>query len=333
MSVVEFPAPRQQQLQAKYICSACGADRGCQCNAPAIEKLAQKQEQDRRRAKAYRERKAEENQQSRHVTEEAPAPKAIDEAQASADEMKAKHAAADCPRCGGSGTAKFQLKTCGTGEPIGQPLGVDCPICNPAPARTPTATTSTDAEDVTIEDAEAELKRLKDLKVKLKDNDENKDKFDAQESAKAFAAFQAACSKFLPGMNSDDLQQAINFFADVVEVPANELLPDLSMVQFDLKIAKAEVTALKRKIAGKLPPRESRAAAWSRLTSEATDAINQLIEYQSEFEEAEGAQPEGLQDGPFAQKCEAIREIDLASALETLQEAENAEIPLGFGRD
>jgi hypothetical protein len=69
MTVVEFPAPRQQTLQAKYICSACGADRSCNCNAPAIEKLAQKQEQDRQRAKEYRARKAEENQQRRHVTE------------------------------------------------------------------------------------------------------------------------------------------------------------------------------------------------------------------------------------------------------------------------
>jgi hypothetical protein len=107
----------------------------------------------------------------------------------------------------------------------------------------------------------------------------------------------------------------------------------LSIVQFDLKIAKAEVTALKRKLAGKLPPRESRAAAWSRLTREATDAIEQLIEYQSEFEEAAEAQPDRLRDGPFAQKCEQIREIDLASALETLKEAEDAEVPLGFGRD
>lgn len=60
MSVVEFPAPRQQALQAKYICSACGADRVCNCSAPAIEKLAQKQEQDRQRAREYRARKAEE---------------------------------------------------------------------------------------------------------------------------------------------------------------------------------------------------------------------------------------------------------------------------------
>jgi hypothetical protein len=136
MSVVEFPAPRQQSPQAKYICSACGADRTCNCNAPAVDKLAQKQEQDRQRAKAYRERKAEENQSPRHVTPEneieapsaldqhateirrllkavdtnadelerlrvedpeavAEAIRALDETEASAEAMKAKHAATD----------------------------------------------------------------------------------------------------------------------------------------------------------------------------------------------------------------------------------------------
>ena len=78
-------------------------------------------------------------------------------------------------------------------------------------------------------------------------------------------------------MNRNDLQDVIDQFAEVVEVPANELMPDLSRLQFDLKIAKAEVTALKRKLAGKLPPKESRAAAWSRLASEAAANIEELI--------------------------------------------------------
>jgi hypothetical protein len=44
--------------ESPYVCSACGADRGCDCNAPAVERLAAKTEQDRKRARAYRERKA-----------------------------------------------------------------------------------------------------------------------------------------------------------------------------------------------------------------------------------------------------------------------------------
>ena len=39
MSVVTFPQRVKQDLP--YLCSQCGADRGCDCNAPAIEKIAQ----------------------------------------------------------------------------------------------------------------------------------------------------------------------------------------------------------------------------------------------------------------------------------------------------
>jgi hypothetical protein len=51
--IIEF----QKKQEAKFICSACGADRGCDCNAPAVEKLAEKLEQDRQRAKRAREKK------------------------------------------------------------------------------------------------------------------------------------------------------------------------------------------------------------------------------------------------------------------------------------
>jgi len=110
-------------------------------------------------------------------------------------------------------------------------------------------------------------------------------------------------------------------------------MPDLKRARIDVKIAEAEVTALKRKLAGKLPRRESRAAAWSRLAGEAAANIEELISLQAEFERANDAQPDNLQVGPFGQKCDEICGIDLESALSTLQEAEGAEVPLGFGRD
>jgi hypothetical protein len=53
--------------EAKFISSACGADRGCNCNAPAVEKLAEKMEQQRQASKAYRERKAEVKEQLRQL--------------------------------------------------------------------------------------------------------------------------------------------------------------------------------------------------------------------------------------------------------------------------
>jgi hypothetical protein len=186
-----------------------------------------------------------------------------------------------------------------------------------------------EAEPEIVEDAEAEIKRLKALKAKLKNNDE----IDTTASAKALAAFKAACGDLLPKMNADDLQLAIDYFAEAVEVPATELMPELKDAQMKLKIAKAEVAALKRKLAGKLPPRESRAAKWQRLAGEAEHDVEELIAIQQEFQEARDSQPDGLQDGPFAQKCNEICDIDLEGALGMLQEANGVEVPLGFGRD
>jgi hypothetical protein len=185
----------------------------------------------------------------------------------------------------------------------------------------------------TVEEAEAELKRLKALKAKINANMGDDAKIDRKASAKALAEFNTACATCLPKMHGNDLQQAIDGFAEVIEVPAIELMPDLRHALMAERIAKAEVTAMKRKLAGKLPPRESRAAAWKRLAGAACTSIEELVSMQQEFEEAKDNQPDSLQDGPFAQKCEEICGIDLESALSTLEEAESAEVPRGFGRD
>jgi hypothetical protein len=184
----------------------------------------------------------------------------------------------------------------------------------------------------TIEAAEAEVKRLKALKAEIKANGSDNE-IDPEKSAKALAEFKVACATLLPKMTGDTLQQAIDHFAEVVEIPASELMPDLRAAQIDAKIAKAEVAALKRRAAGKLPPRESRAAAWARLAGEAVANVEELIDYQQEFQDAKDGQPDSLQDGPFAQKCDEVCNIDLESALVTLQEAEGVDVPLGFGRD
>lgn len=64
----------QKKQQAQFICSACGADRGCQCNAPAVEKLAEKLKQDRDRSRrAYEKKKNQREQQPSHVREHRPA--------------------------------------------------------------------------------------------------------------------------------------------------------------------------------------------------------------------------------------------------------------------
>jgi hypothetical protein len=58
----------QQIKQSKFICSACGSARDCDCAAPALERLSEIKEQSRQRVRPYRERKREENQRTCNVT-------------------------------------------------------------------------------------------------------------------------------------------------------------------------------------------------------------------------------------------------------------------------
>jgi hypothetical protein len=47
----------QKNHELKFICSACGADRGCNCNAPAVEKLAELREKQRIADRKYQAKK------------------------------------------------------------------------------------------------------------------------------------------------------------------------------------------------------------------------------------------------------------------------------------
>lgn len=50
--------------QTKFVCSACGSGRDCDCSAPALERPAELKEQARQRQI----KKREQNQEPRHVT-------------------------------------------------------------------------------------------------------------------------------------------------------------------------------------------------------------------------------------------------------------------------
>jgi DNA repair exonuclease SbcCD ATPase subunit len=75
--------------------------------------------------------------------------------------------------------------------------------------------------------------------------------------------------------------------------------------------------------------------------SEIVSALEQLKEMADEFGEPYDNMPDGLQQSPYGQKCEAMQQLDLEASdedeLEELEakvdEAEGAEVPLGFGRD
>jgi len=64
---------------------------------------------------------------------------------------------------------------------------------------------------------------------------------------------------------------------------------------------------------------KSRSQRWSDAASAASAALEELIEVQ--------------QESALGEKLDAVCDIDLQSALDTVQEAESADLPLGFGRD
>lgn len=108
-------------------------------------------------------------------------------------------------------------------------------------------------------------------------------------------------------------------------------------------------------MASKRPP--SRGTRWQSAVAEArealdeiqgivdnrlADALSDIRDVQSEYQEWRDNMPEGLDQSPVAEKLDAVTEIDLdiggdldelSSVSDALDEAENADLPLGFGRD
>jgi hypothetical protein len=77
----------------------------------------------------------------------------------------------------------------------------------------------------------------------------------------------------------------------------------------------------------------SRAARWAEATSTAREALSALQELQQEYQSWQESLPENLQNSATAEKLDAVCNIDFDTALELASEAENIDLPLGFGRD
>lgn len=78
---------------------------------------------------------------------------------------------------------------------------------------------------------------------------------------------------------------------------------------------------------------KSRSRRWTDAVSRASDALNELVEIRQEYQDWLDNLPENLQESPVGEKLESICNIDVDSALEIVNEAEGADLPLGFGRD
>ena len=70
-----------------------------------------------------------------------------------------------------------------------------------------------------------------------------------------------------------------------------------------------------------------------------SEALEALKEVQSEYEEWKDNLPENLQGSALGEKLEAVTsidlevEIDLDDVRSTIEEADGADLPMGFGRD
>ena len=78
---------------------------------------------------------------------------------------------------------------------------------------------------------------------------------------------------------------------------------------------------------------KSRVARWSDAASRAVAALEELQDIQSEYQDWDEGLPDNLREGAVAEKLASVTEIDFESAIETVSEAEDADLPLGFGRD
>lgn len=94
--------------------------------------------------------------------------------------------------------------------------------------------------------------------------------------------------------------------------------------------AEAEI---KEALAPKKVKPESAPARWARLVGVAKDALQELEEMRSDYGDKFDNMNEGLQASAYGQKCQAMQDLDLQSAIDALDEAESTDLPLGFGRD
>jgi hypothetical protein len=82
------------------------------------------------------------------------------------------------------------------------------------------------------------------------------------------------------------------------------------------------------------PKRQTKQQCWDDACVRAQDAIQELIDMQDEWRGIYENMNEVLQNTAYGQKLNEIAEsLDLQSALDTIEEAANADLPKGFARD
>jgi hypothetical protein len=77
----------------------------------------------------------------------------------------------------------------------------------------------------------------------------------------------------------------------------------------------------------------SRSARWSEACQQALDALENLASLQSEYQDWRDNLPESLESSSVGEKLDTVCELDIEGVRDTIQEAADVDLPLGFGRD
>lgn len=77
----------------------------------------------------------------------------------------------------------------------------------------------------------------------------------------------------------------------------------------------------------------SRPKRWADAVNDAAKALDELRSIQEEYEDWMANVPDNLQETETYPKLEAVCSIDIEGAIQTVEEADGADLPLGFGRD
>jgi hypothetical protein len=77
----------------------------------------------------------------------------------------------------------------------------------------------------------------------------------------------------------------------------------------------------------------SRTQRWADAAERAGDALSELQEIQQEYSDWYGNLPDNLRETAVGEKLDTIINLDIEGAISTVDEARDADMPMGFGRD
>ena len=77
----------------------------------------------------------------------------------------------------------------------------------------------------------------------------------------------------------------------------------------------------------------TRPERWSSACNTVRNALEELQQLQAEYQDWRDNIPENMESSPTAEKLDAMADLDLDEIVNAIEEAADADLPRGFGRD